>query len=88
MDEHGCHASALLPSAAPLVSALRSIASERGASVPQVALAWVLSHPEITVAISGSDTIERLDDNLGALDLHLTPEERLTLDQTSSAAAG
>ena len=50
-------------------------------------MAWVLSHPEITVAISGSDTIERLDDNLGALDLQLTPEERLTLDDASSAAA-
>ena len=80
------YSSALPPSAAPLVSALRTIASERGASVPQVALAWVLSHPEITVAISGSDTTERLDDNLGALDLELTPHERLTLDQTSSAA--
>ena len=77
------YASALPPSAAPLFAALRSIAAERGASVPQVALAWVLSHPEITVAISGSDTIERLDENLGALELDLTPEERATLDETS-----
>jgi aryl-alcohol dehydrogenase-like predicted oxidoreductase len=81
------YSSALPPSAAPLIAALRSIASERGVSVPQVAMAWVLSHPEITVAISGSDTIERLDDNLGALELELSPEERLTLDEASSAAA-
>ena len=77
------YSSALPPSAAPLFAALRSIAAERGASVPQVALAWVLSHPEITVAISGSDTIERLDENLGALELDLTPEERRILDETS-----
>ena len=80
------YASALPPSAAPLLAALRSIAADRGASVPQVALAWVLSHPEITVAISGADTIEHLDDNLGALELELTPKERLALDATSAAA--
>ena len=51
-------------------------------------MAWVLSHPEITVAISGSDTIERLDDNLGALDLQLTPEERLTLDDDVLSRGG
>ncbi len=80
------YASALPPSAAPLFSALRSIAAERGASVAQVALAWVLSHPEITVAISGADTTERLDENLGALELELTAEERRTLDETSGAS--
>ena len=77
------YASALPPSAGPLFSALRSIAAERCASVAQVALAWVLSHPEITVAISGADTTERLDENLGALELELTPEERRVLDETS-----
>lgn len=80
--------SALPPSAVPLMAALRSIASERGVSVVQVAMNWVLAHPEITVAISGSDTVERLDDNLGALEWEMTREERLSLDEASSAVAG
>jgi aryl-alcohol dehydrogenase-like predicted oxidoreductase len=80
--------SALPPSAAPLMAALRSIASERGVSVVQVAMSWVLAHPEITVAISGSDTVERLDDNLAALEWEMTREERLSLDEASSAVAG
>jgi aryl-alcohol dehydrogenase-like predicted oxidoreductase len=50
----------------------------------QVAMNWVLSHPEITVAISGSDTIDQIDDNLGALGWQLTAGEIETLDRVSS----
>ena len=51
----------------------------------QVAVDWVLSHPEITVAISGSDTIEQLDDNLGALGWELEAGELERLDAVSGA---
>jgi len=44
----------------------RSIADERGVTLPQLAVNWVLSHDEVSVAITGSDTVEHLDDNLGA----------------------
>ena len=51
----------------------------------QVAVNWVLSRPEITVAISGSDTIEQLDDNLGAVGWELEPGELDRLNTVSGA---
>ena len=50
----------------------------------QIAVNWVLSHPEITIAISGSDTIDQLDDNLGALGWNLSAEELNLLDTLTS----
>jgi len=55
--------------AADVLSAVRDVARKHAVSIPQVALAWVLAHEEITVAISGADTFEQLDQNLGALDV-------------------
>ena len=81
----GSFESAFPAAVAPLMAALRAIAAERGVSVVQAALNWVLSHPEISVAISGSDSIERLDDNLGALQWEMTEGERTSLDEASAA---
>ena len=69
--------------AAEVLSTVRDIAETRGVTVAEVALAWVLSHPEITVAISGADTDEQLAENLGALELTLEREERERLDDVS-----
>ena len=68
-----------------VIDAVRDIAAERGKTMAQVAVNWVLSHPEITVAISGSDTIEQLDDNLGAVGWELDAGELDRLDTVSSA---
>ena len=43
----------------------------------------MLSKPEITVAISGNDTIEQLDENLGAVGWGLCDEEMERLDRAS-----
>jgi aryl-alcohol dehydrogenase-like predicted oxidoreductase len=43
----------------------------------------VLDHPEVTVAITGGDTIEHLDDNLGGVGWKLDPELRRKLDEVS-----
>ena len=48
-----------------------------------MALNWVMSKPEITVAISGNDTIEQLDENLGAVGWRLCDEEIERLDRAS-----
>lgn len=69
--------------ASAVINAAQEIASERGKTVAQVAMNWVLSQPEITVAISGSDTIEQLDDNLGALGWELSEDELASLDDAS-----
>ena len=47
---------------ARVISAVLRLAAELGKTPAQLALAWVLSHPEITVAISGTDTIAHLND--------------------------
>jgi len=71
-----------------VLQTLFDIAKELGKSPAQVALAWVLDHPEVTVAITGGDTIEHLNDNLGALGWKLDPELRRRLDEVSNVVQG
>lgn len=59
------------------------MAKEIGKTPAQLALAWVLSQPEVTVAITGGDTIQHLDDNLGALDIELDDAVREKLNTVS-----
>lgn len=70
--------------AAEVLSVVRAIAVETGATAAQVALRWVLSHSEITVAISGADTDAQIDENVGATDAPLAPEHRERLDEVSA----
>jgi len=63
----------------PKRSPLDDIASERGVSVFQVALAWVLRRPEV-FAIPKSGRIEHVRDNRRALDLQLTADEFAMID--------
>ena len=58
-----------------VIGAVEDIAKARGASMAQVALAWVSAQPAVTSVILGARTTEQLRDNLGAADLVLTPEE-------------
>jgi aryl-alcohol dehydrogenase-like predicted oxidoreductase len=64
-----------------------AIASERGVSMAQVALAWVVDRPQVTSVILGARTSEQLVDNLGAADLHLSAEETARLDAASDPGA-
>ena len=57
-----------------------NLAKEIGKTPAQLALAWVLSQPEVTVAITGGDTTQHLDDNLGALDIELDDAVREKLN--------
>jgi len=53
----------------------------------QVALAWLVDRPTVTSVILGARTLEQLDDNLAAADLHLTEEETTKLDEASDPGA-
>ena len=66
-----------------VISTLKRLAAELGKTPAQLAVAWVLSHPEVTVAISGSDTIEQLDDTLGGVGWELDSGVREALDEVS-----
>jgi aryl-alcohol dehydrogenase-like predicted oxidoreductase len=66
------------------VATLIRLAEELGRSPAQLALAWVLSQPEITIAISGSDTIEQIDDVVGAVGWVLDAAVKKELDEISA----
>lgn len=55
-----------------------------GYSISQIALAWLLSNPLITSPIIGPRTLEQLKDNLGAVGLRLSSEEKQALDEASA----
>jgi aryl-alcohol dehydrogenase-like predicted oxidoreductase len=69
-----------------VVEAVESVASGRGVSMAQVALAWVADRPRVTSVILGARTLEQLEDNLGAADLHLSAEETAGLVAASDPA--
>jgi aryl-alcohol dehydrogenase-like predicted oxidoreductase len=69
-----------------VIDAVREVADKRGASLAQVALAWLVDRPTVTSVILGARTLEQLDDNLGAAELHLTPDEVSRLDEASDPA--
>lgn len=71
---------------APLLGLLREVARAHGATPAQVALAWVLHHPN-TVAIPGARTIEQLEENAAAADLTLSDGEFVRLSAAAEAAA-
>ena len=69
-----------------VIDAVQAIADARGASMAQVALAWLVDRPMMTSVILGARTTEQLNDNLGAAGLHLTEEETAKLDAASDPA--
>jgi aryl-alcohol dehydrogenase-like predicted oxidoreductase len=73
-----------------LVEALRGIAEAKGASVAQVAIAWVLSRGDDIVPLVGARRRERLHEALGALGLELTAEDLARIEEAvpAGAAAG
>jgi aryl-alcohol dehydrogenase-like predicted oxidoreductase len=70
-----------------LVDALRVIADAKGASVAQVAIAWVLAKGEDIVALVGSSTPARLFEALGSLEVELSGEDIAELERAVPAAA-
>jgi aryl-alcohol dehydrogenase-like predicted oxidoreductase len=66
------------------IEALVEIGEEHGVSAAQIALAWTLGRPGITSLIVGARTEEQLADNLKAVDVQLTGEQRARLDEVST----
>jgi aryl-alcohol dehydrogenase-like predicted oxidoreductase len=64
-----------------LVDQLRGIANAKGASVAQVAIAWVLARGEDIVPLVGARTTQRLAEALGTLDVELDDEDLAALQQ-------
>ncbi|MGW2347981.1 aldo/keto reductase [Actinacidiphila glaucinigra] len=73
-----------------LVEALRKIAEQKGVTVAQTAIAWVLSRGEDIVPLVGARTRERLAEALGALDVTLDADDLAAIEAAvpPGAAAG
>jgi aryl-alcohol dehydrogenase-like predicted oxidoreductase len=67
-----------------LVDLLGTIAEKKKATPAQIALAWLLAQKPWIVPIPGTTKLHRLDENIGAVDVELTPED---LRDIESAAA-
>jgi aryl-alcohol dehydrogenase (NADP+) len=70
-----------------VIDAVQDIAERRGASMAQVALAWVTDRPAVTSTILGARTLEQLNDNLAAAGLHLDAQETARLNEVSDPGA-
>ncbi|WP_314149802.1 aldo/keto reductase [uncultured Leifsonia sp.] len=67
-----------------VIDAVQTVSEQTGASMSQVALAWLADRPAVTSVILGARTVEQVEDNLAAADLDLTDEQRTALDEASS----
>jgi len=64
-----------------VIDRVAEIAAQRGVPMAQVALAWMLTKPEITSPIVGASKPHHLEDAVAAVSLRLDPEEILDLEQ-------
>lgn len=69
-----------------IVNTLGEIADRHQASIPQIALAWLLHKPGVTSIIVGARKEEQLIDNLKSVDIALSAEEMTCLDEVSQLA--
>lgn len=66
-----------------LVETVRAVAKRKGALPAQVALAWVLAKGKHVAPIPGTKRVKYLEQNVGALDVHLDPSDLAELDGVS-----
>jgi len=66
-----------------VIDAIQTVAEDRGASMAEVALAWVTGRPAVSSTILGARTTDQLQANLRAAGLRLAPEETAVLDAAS-----
>jgi aryl-alcohol dehydrogenase-like predicted oxidoreductase len=69
-----------------VVAALSRFAADRGATIGPLAVAWVLAHPAVQVAIVGARTPHHLQESVGALDLAPSRDDLAEIDGITAAA--
>ncbi len=63
-----------------VIDGLRPLAKAKGCTLSQLALAWVMHQPGVTSPIIGPRTMEQLEDNLGALEVTISDDDREVID--------
>jgi aryl-alcohol dehydrogenase-like predicted oxidoreductase len=66
-----------------VIEGLQPIAEEKGVTLSQLALAWVMQQPGVTSPIIGPRTMEQLDDNLKAYDVTFTEDDLKQINRVS-----
>jgi aryl-alcohol dehydrogenase-like predicted oxidoreductase len=66
------------------IDVMREMAADRGVSVAQIALSWLLHQPVVTSIIIGTKNDKQLDDNLAAPEIELSADELTRLDEVSA----
>ena len=69
-----------------VLTALDRVAEQTGASLAQIALAWLIAQPGVTAPIASATSVKQLDDILGALTLTLSAEQLAELGDASTPA--
>jgi aryl-alcohol dehydrogenase-like predicted oxidoreductase len=69
----------------PIVDLLHDIAKQKKATPAQIAIAWLLAQRPWIVPIPGTRKLERLDENLAAVEVQLTPAELRKIDVACSS---
>lgn len=67
-----------------LVELLRSIGAKKNATPAQIALSWLLAQEPWIVPIPGTTKLDRLEENIGAADIELTPDDLRDIDHAAS----
>ncbi len=67
-----------------LVDLLRTIAERKKATPAQIALAWLLAQKPWIVPIPGTTKPSRIDENIGAVNVELTPDDLRQIDNAAS----
>jgi aryl-alcohol dehydrogenase-like predicted oxidoreductase len=68
-----------------VVELVGALAARKGVTPAQLALAWVLAQQPWIVPIPGTTKLHRLEENLGAVDVELTPDELREIDTAASS---
>ena len=75
--------SRLTPAAVEVADALKPLAEEKGCTLAELSLAWVMRQPGITAPITGPRTMAHLESSLKALDVEFTNDDRARIDRIS-----
>jgi L-glyceraldehyde 3-phosphate reductase len=81
-QDHFLKRDMLTPETLAHIETLNAMASDRGQSLAQMAIAWTLRDARVTSSLIGASSVKQLDENLAALDnLEFTDEELATIDR-------
>ncbi len=67
-----------------VLAAMDEVAAETGATLAQIALAWLAAQPTVAAPIASATSVAQVDELLGAVRLELTPQQLAKLNEASS----